>query len=79
VTKIIQFVHAGRELEIHAKDVGHTVQIWIEEHGKALHLYSALSRQQVEESTASGQDILAAVMQGAQSDIQDGKIILPSP
>lgn len=78
LTKTIQFVHAGRQLEIRAKDVGHTVQIWIEEYGKPLHLYSALSRQQVEEAIVSGRDIMGAVMQTAQLDVQEGKVILPS-
>jgi hypothetical protein len=78
LTKTIQFVHAGRQLEIHAKDVGHAVQIWIEEGGKPLHLYSAVARQQVEEAIASGQDILGAVMQAAQLDMQEGKVVLPS-
>ena len=79
MTKTIQFAHAGRQLEIHAKDVGHTVQIWVEEIGKPLHLHSALARQQVEEASASGQDILAAVMQAARLDIEQGRIALPSP
>lgn len=78
MTKTIQFVHAGRQLEVHATDVGHTVQIWIQENGKPVHLYSAVSRQQVEEAIASGQDMVSAVMAAAQLDLQEGKILLPS-
>ena len=77
LTKTIHFAYGGRQLEIQAKVVGHTLQIWIEENGKPLHLHSAVSRQQADESAAAGQDLLTAVMQAAQTDIQDGKLVLP--
>jgi hypothetical protein len=76
--KSVQFTCAGRQLEVQTTDVGQSVQVWICEAGKPRHLYSAISIQQVNEVQKSGQTLIEAVMQAAQSDVEKGKLVLPA-
>jgi hypothetical protein len=77
MSRIVQFNHEGRELEVRTNVVGETIEVWIFEDGRTLQLFTPIPVQDAADARLKGKDIVALAMNRARDDVETGALKLP--